>query len=211
MSQGMCGVSPKDHQGRYRPARGWIALLALAVAISACATPISVTRRSPQTVHQELTRNVLSTGEPSLFSQIILNRADLAGQFQDDPEAALRTLHTEVASGRGGVNELFALAELSFCHAERTHQHAYYLAATVYAYAFLFPPEGTASPEAHDPRSRLAYDLYNRALTDALRTPDDAQVDLRAGGPRCSTSCRTMSASGSGTSSGLSSTRPGTR
>lgn len=180
MLQGRCEGSPKAPRGRARPARGWMALLAMAVAISACCAPISVTRMSPQTVHQELTRNVLSTGEPSLFSQIILNRADLAGRFKDDPEAVLAALHTEVAAGRGGLNELFALAELSFFHAERTHQRAYYLAATVYAYAFLFPPGGTASPEAHDPRARLAYDLYNRALTNALRTPDEAQVDLRA-------------------------------
>ena len=171
---------PPHAPGLARSARGWGLPLALLLALSACATPISVTRVDPQVVHQELTRNVLSTGEPSPFSEIILNRADLRVRFEEDPEATLRTLHTEVASGRRGMNQLFALAELSFFHAERTHQRAYYLAAAVYAYAFLFPAADTAAPDPYDPRFRLACDLYNRALTGALRAPDGSQVELRA-------------------------------
>jgi pimeloyl-ACP methyl ester carboxylesterase len=157
---------------------GPIGLLLLA---SACATPISVTQLDPQTAQRELTRNVLSAGEPSRFSQIILNRSDLYGRFNEDPEAALWTLHTEVVSGQRGVNQVFALAELSFLHAERTKQQSYYLAAAVYAYAFLFPPAGTASPGPYDPRYRLACDLYNRALTSALRTADGLYVELHGG------------------------------
>ena len=40
-------------------------------------------------------------------------------------------------------DHLFALAELSFVHAEDTRKPEYYLAAAVYAYAFLFPTDGT--------------------------------------------------------------------
>jgi pimeloyl-ACP methyl ester carboxylesterase len=160
---------------------GWrlIGPIGLLLLASACATPISVTRVDPQAVHQELTRTVLSAGEPSTFSQIILNRADLQGRYDSDPETALRKLHTEVASGRRGVNALFALAELSFLHAERTKQPSYYLAAALYAYAFLFPPPETPAPEPYDPRFRVACDLYNRALTAALRSPDGTYGDFR--------------------------------
>jgi hypothetical protein len=52
---------------------------------SACATPISVTRLDSQAAQRELTRNVLSAGEPSRFSQIVLNRADLSARFDKDP------------------------------------------------------------------------------------------------------------------------------
>src|SRR5262249_34590609 len=51
----------------------------------------------------------------------------------------------------------------------------------VYAYAFLFP-EGTGSgPSRLDARLRLAADLYNRALTLALKTEDGSEVVPRGG------------------------------
>ena len=178
-------MSPLSSPGHLRMARGWIGLFAIALTVSACATPISVTQVDSQTAQRELTRNVLSAGEPSRFSQIILNRADLYDRFNEDPEAALWTLHTEVVSGRRGANQVFALAELSFLHAERTKQRSYYLAAAIYAYAFLFPPPETPAPEPYDPRFRNACDLYNRALTAALRSPDG-----RYGGLQGRRSCR---------------------
>jgi pimeloyl-ACP methyl ester carboxylesterase len=151
------------------------------VLVSACAAPISVTRLDSQTAQRELTRNVLSVGEPSRFSQIILNRADLSARFEKDPEAALRALHTEAMSGGREAQVLFALAELSFLHAERTTQRPYYFAAALYAYAFLFPPPEVPAPELYDPRSRAACDLYNRGLTKALLASDGQRADFAAG------------------------------
>ncbi len=86
-----------------------------------------------------------------------------------------------MAAGRRGINQVFALAELSFLHAERTKQRSYYLAAAIYAYAFLFPPAGTPAPEPHDPRFRNACDLYNRALTAALQSKDGSRVEPAVG------------------------------
>ena len=48
-----------------------IGLSAILLIASACATPISVTQVDPTIVHRELTRNVLSAGEPSDFSRAI--------------------------------------------------------------------------------------------------------------------------------------------
>jgi pimeloyl-ACP methyl ester carboxylesterase len=164
---------------------GWPGLLILSLLLGACATPISVTRVDPRVAQQELTQSVLSTGELTSFSQIILNRAGLYDQFKKDPEATLKVLHDEALSGQHGANYLFALAELSFQYAEdeapRAQKQAYYLAAVVYAYALLFPPAGTTPPAPYDPRFRYACDLYNRALTGALRTEDGSQVELRGG------------------------------
>jgi hypothetical protein len=44
-------------------------LLALALLVGGCATPLGVQRADPQSVHRELTGNVLSTGELSDFTQ----------------------------------------------------------------------------------------------------------------------------------------------
>ena len=158
-----------------------ISLSGILLVASACATPISVTQADPTSVHRELTRNVLSAGEPSDFSQIILNRAGLLDQFADDPEAVLWTLHSEAVAGRRGIDQVFALAELSFLHAEKTKQRSYHLAAALYAYAFLFPPAGTPAPEPYDPRFRIACELYNRALTAALQSKDGSRVEPGAG------------------------------
>jgi hypothetical protein len=94
----------------------WLLLL-----VSACATPIGVSRVDTQAVYRSLTASVLSTDRPSAPTEQVLVRTGLAQRFHEDPY------------------RLFALAELSFLHAEATHQPAYYLAAAVYAYAFLFP------------------------------------------------------------------------
>ena len=163
------------------PARGAWVVLVMALTLSACATPISVTRVDPRAVHAELTRNVLSAGAPSRFSEIVVNRADLSAKFADDPEGTLRILHGELAGDGPAADLLFALAELSFLHAEHTGKPAYYLAAAVYASAYLFPPIGEPQPPAYDPRFRDACDLYNRAVTAAFRSPDGAGVELRAG------------------------------
>ncbi len=177
--------SPRPNPGRIWTVLGWPGLLILSLLLGACATPISVTRVDPRVAQQKLTQSVLSTGELTSFSQIILNRAGLYDQFKKDPEAALKVLREEAVSRQYAANYLFALAELSFQYAEdeapRTQKQAYYLAATVYAYALLFPPAGTAPPAPYDPRFRYACDLYNRALTGALRSEDGSQVELRAG------------------------------
>ena len=149
--------------------------------VTACATPVGVTKIDPRVVHQELTGNILSTGTPSGPSEIVLNRHDLHERFAKDPEAALAALHQIVVSGRGGADEIFALSELSFVHAEKTGKRSYYLAASVYAWAFLFPDGAGGPPSPFDPRFRVACDLYNRGLTSGFKLADGSKVELSSG------------------------------
>ncbi len=130
------------------PARsGWFAAVLLGcLAIAGCATPVGVERVGPEIAYQKQMRNVLSSGDLSESSRIVLTRWNLAERFATDPEAAIATLQAKIANGTAGSDEIFALGELSFQHAERTGKRAYYLATAVYAFAFLFPDGTDASP-----------------------------------------------------------------
>jgi hypothetical protein len=148
--------------------------------LAGCSTPIGVVRGTTQDIYHELTANVLSAGEPSSWSQQALQRANLVEKFKDEPEAALKEMRKRLATDET-PDRLFALAELSFYHAEQSGQNEHYLAAAVYAYAFLFPEDKAPQPDPLDPRRRLAADLYNQGLVRGLGSPDGEEVVLQAG------------------------------
>ena len=100
--------------------------------------------------------------------------------FDDNPQEALARLHKGLAP-TGDEERVFALAELSFLHAERSGDRSYYLAATAYASAFLLPGKNGTPPRAIDPRTRWAVDIYNRALARGLTADDGEHVVLRGG------------------------------
>jgi len=157
------------------------ALAGLLLLASACATPIGVQRASTQQLHYELTASVLSAGTPSAWSRQVLDRNNLVERFNSDPEATLTELRktpTQPAAPERLQDRRFALSELSFVYAEQSGKSAHYMAAAVYAYAFLFPEDGSPEPNALDPRRRLAADLYNRGLTRGLASPDGQEVIL---------------------------------
>ena len=52
-------------------------------------------------------------------------------------------LHTIAVREGASNDDLFALAELSFFHGQRSGKESYYLASAVYTYAFLFPEDAT--------------------------------------------------------------------
>jgi hypothetical protein len=114
-------------------ARRHAALLGLRLALSlvaACATPVGVEQLDPQAVHRELTSNVLSTGALSQFTQNVLRQYALDELAEKDAEVALAELHAAV-SVAPPPDVLFALAELSFQHAEGGGGRPHFLAAAV--------------------------------------------------------------------------------
>lgn len=151
-----------------------------ALALAGCATPIGVTRVDPRTAQYELTANALNTDRPSSFSARELLNLDLYELFDDNPEEALHKLHKGLAP-TGDEDRLFALAELSFFHAENSGDRSYYLAATAYASAFLLPGKNGTPPRAIDPRGRWTVDIYNRALARGFTSDDGEHVVLQGG------------------------------
>ena len=130
-------------------------------------------------VQREVTQSVLTSDRPSVLSVQTLQRLDLYAVYDEDPAKALRLLH-EGLEPTGDRYRLFALAELSYAYAERSGDRSYYLAAAVYAYALLFseiPDDAPLDPS--DPRLRMACELYNRGLAEALATGKGGQLELR--------------------------------
>ena len=155
---------------------------ALCLALAACAGPVGTSRVDPKAVLRDLGRSAITTGEPSLPTRNVLYERGLFETFGEHPEAAIADLHRVMVASRGDQSLLFALAELSFLHGQATAKPDYYLAAAVYAYAFLFPENtGDAAPGRFDPRLRTAADLYNWALTEAFASKDGSEVVPRAG------------------------------
>jgi hypothetical protein len=144
----------------------WYALALLLCLATGCATPIGVRYVEPRIAYQSLTANILSAERPSSFSARELMNANLYQRFEDEPEKALADMHAGLAP-KGDEDRLFALTELSFAHAEASGDKSYYLAAAVYAYAFLLPGQHGTAPKAIDPRARWAVDIYNQALSRA--------------------------------------------
>jgi pimeloyl-ACP methyl ester carboxylesterase len=143
---------------------------------------VGVSTARPRVIHRYLTQSALSSDQPSTFSLIELRRYELLDPFHDDPDAALARLR-ELALESGLPPEaLFALAELSFLRAEESHDPGRFGAAALYAWAFLFPEEKREPLDPLDPRSRVAADLYNRALASALQREPGGAVTLREGG-----------------------------
>jgi pimeloyl-ACP methyl ester carboxylesterase len=159
--------------------KGTILLAAVLLAVG-CAGPISVERVDHATVHQELTRNVLSAHTLSDQTRNVLRQRSLTDLYREKPEYAIADLHAAVVAGRGQANEVFALAEMSFLHAEERSGRPYYLASALYAYAFLFPGPTGQPPDPYDPRLRLASDLYNRGLTSGLATEEGSEIAIRS-------------------------------
>jgi triacylglycerol esterase/lipase EstA (alpha/beta hydrolase family) len=150
---------------------GWICGLVLIAW--GCATPIGVHYVDRSVAYDSLTGNVLSTERPSSFSARELVNLDLYQRFEEDPVAALAEIHAGLAP-TGDEDRIFALAELSFFYANNSGDRAYYLAAAVYAYAFLMPGQHGTPPRGIDPRLRWAADIYNQAFTQAAKSHDGA-------------------------------------
>jgi hypothetical protein len=171
-------------EGLKKTSRGllsWALVLScVALIASGCATPIGVTRVDPRTAQYDLTANALNTDKPSSFSSRQLLNLGLYELFDDKPQEALAKLHESLAPTRD-EDLVFALAELSFLHAEHSGDRSYYFAATAYASAFLLPGKNGTPPRPIDPRTRWAVDIYNRALVGGLSADDGEHVLLRGG------------------------------
>lgn len=166
-----------------------LAVTTILLLITGCSAAVSVHRADPRAVQRDLTRSVLTTGEMSEHSHNVLHRWGMTEAFAKNPDEVLTFLHKAVVEGKDGPDAIFALAELSFLHAERSHkapserwrQTQHFLATGVYAYTFLFPEDQSLVPNRFDPRVRIAADLYNRGVARGLPSGERGEVAIKAG------------------------------
>ncbi len=149
----------------------------ISLIIVGCATPVGIDPVDIQTGYQLNTQSALSAGQPSEATKMVLRRNGLMDRFETEPEKVLSELHAELKPA-ADEDKLFALAELSLLHAQKNDEHAYFLAAAVYAWSLLFPGDGLGVQlTSSDPRFRLAYDLYNQGLAQGLANSEDSDED----------------------------------
>ena len=164
-----------------RDACGRLVLLgALCLTLAACAGPVRAVRVDRTVALRDLTRSVTTTGELSWPTRNVLLERGLYDAFGDHPEAVIARLHRAMVDAHGDENLLFALAESSFLYGQAARKPEYQMAAAIYAYAFLFPEDGSRLGP-FDPRFRSAADLYNWSVSAAFASKDGSEVVPRGG------------------------------
>jgi pimeloyl-ACP methyl ester carboxylesterase len=168
----------------YETASGWSfrhILLVIFLLLAGCATPVSVDELDTHQGYNLLNRSALGGDKLSESTLTTLRRHGLKEGWDNYPDAAIVALRSEIVGQPAAWPELFALAELSFFQGNRNNSKPDFLAAAIYAYAYLFPGEGGERPSPYDPRFRQACDIYNLGLTAAFTPPDGGPVQLASG------------------------------
>ena len=152
--------------------------LAATLLLSGCASPVGVSYLDNQETNRKLTENVLSDQSLSAPTQQILNRSGLVDRFRLEPADAIEALRTGIPTASRS-DRFFALAELSFLYATQGGDQPYYLTAAVYAYAFLFPKDISATPNPFDPRLVTAVNLYNQGIALGFYNKESGTIEIK--------------------------------
>ncbi len=148
----------------------------VALVLAGCTNPIGADRITSRQAQKQLNASAL-VGRLSEPSHQVLHRYDLKKPFARDPAATLQLLH-ERACVDPRRDLLYALAELSYLHADRLSHRVKavernqapdsYLAAAIYAWLYVLGDHPEPPPDPFDRRFRTACDLYNRSVALAF-------------------------------------------
>lgn len=155
-------------------------LLITILSLLGCATPVGVRKLSHEDAYRKLTASVLSGDNLSEPTVQLINRFGMAEQVEESPADVLARLHETISTAYDS-DLLFALAELSFQHGNRSGDSAYFFSAAIYAYAFLFPEQHSDTPDPFDPRFRTAADIYNQGMIRGFAVPPSGEINLASG------------------------------
>jgi len=172
--------SPKHEETKNCQVFVFLILFFALAGMVGCAPPIGVLTTTPDNVYENINANVLNRGTPSTASLQILERYGLRDLFEIAPMEALDTLYHKACKS-SSPDLLFTLSELSYFIGKQLYFKAYYLASSVYAYLYLFGDGGLDQANPYDPRFKLASDLYNRGLAEALVEEEGSEILLEDG------------------------------
>lgn len=148
----------------------WLALL-VALGAGACRNPVGVHESGFEPVYRKQRLNVLDGGQLSELSLQVLESFGLEGRYREAPLEAIESL-TAIAD-RERLRSLHVyIAEMHYQVALGSKDQGGFLAAAAHAYHGLFGEGYDAPLNPYSRNFRLACDLYNRGLAQALRAPD---------------------------------------
>lgn len=157
--------------------RNRFAWVTLCLAVSGCAAPVTVQRLSLTASYKERSQSTLSGHKLSNTTRIVLERQNLLTLWNDTPTQAIAILRASTQAQfytPDFQDQLFALAELNYLNARRHADRAAFMAAALYAYAYLNPDgQDDAKPSPYDVHFRQACDIYMLGLTEAMGSPVD--------------------------------------
>jgi pimeloyl-ACP methyl ester carboxylesterase len=164
-------------------------LLASAVLMSGCATPVGVNKLSPRDSYKNAYANPLNAGVLSDQARSVLNRYDLLNKFDKEPATTLAELHQKALhDDRGDI--LYTLAEGSYLYgsqlvdsysvAEQQRAPDYFLLSALYSWYFVTGERTRQRLNIFDHRARAAIDMYNFGLWQGFATGDSEGLVLQA-------------------------------
>lgn len=165
-----------------------MAALLGATGCKSITTPIGADRTTTAAVYRQTYNNPIGYGGISRQTREILHRYQQTEALDGTPDAALALLRQKAVETRER-GTLFALAELSYLEGDRLRRSVkawepgeardYYLAASTYAWLFLFGDAKDPELGSFDQRFRTACDLYNFGLGWALAVPGSTNGTVR--------------------------------
>ena len=166
--------------------------LAVFLLLTGCASPIGITKVTPEQSYQNATANPLShAGKINNDTKAVLHRFNLLELYNQDPQQAILSLHqTALKDDRRDL--LFALAEMSYAYGEMLPENTVdalttiraqdvFLQSAVYAYLYLLSEGKQSLPSPYDNRFREACELYNRALDHGFKRVNGDDLVLKGG------------------------------
>jgi hypothetical protein len=112
--------------------------------------------------------------QPTPRTLQVLRVYNLEKDVKDDPRELLQKLQLLIEQ-EPTAEKVYCFAELAYLGAKRAESHSkeialdLYGASVMYSYHYLFDPHFAEWRNPYDPQFRMACDLYNSALEDALR------------------------------------------
>ncbi len=146
-----------------------------------CSAPLTISPLNLTQSYAQLDGGALTGGPVSNVTQIALRRYDLSDEWRASPAAAIAALHVRVVGQQKNWEDYFALAELSYLEGKTAHTREDFLAAALYAYAFLDPGGTQDVPSPYDGRFSQAVSIYNLSLLAAFPQNKDGLVQFSSG------------------------------
>lgn len=152
-------------------------LVPLILLFQGCGGAIGTKDVGFRQAYKQININAFLGRDYSATSKNVLQRYNMVSLFDSDPVRCLKELHRKIETDNRR-DLLFALAELSYYTAKYTlrdlddsplpENRSYYLSTAIYAYYYLLDETRNKPANPYNRLYRLACDLYNISLAEAL-------------------------------------------